>query len=401
MNASAENLDGAEFYDPFMDQIQGGDPYPIYQRLRDEAAIHFKPQYNAWFFSRFEDIWNLSKRSELSVAEGITPGQLLLGFPPNADMISQMDPPRHSNVRKAVNPPFSPVSVAELETEIRSIARKAITDFIDEGKCDLIRDYTCRIACEAACLVSGLPREDTPQFIDWINAFFHRHKDKKGDTEVGAEAGIALNAHISNFLQQMKGREKEASGALSILFNQQINDHYMGEEELLAMLSNLQIGASDTVPKGMAASFYHLWKHTDQRLEVAAHPDLAEAAFVEAVRLDMPTQMQGRVALKDFTYGEIQIKKDQRLVFLFASANRDSAEFENPNAYNIHRNPKRTLIFGNGIHRCLGSHLANLEGRIAVQELLAVIPNYEIDLAHSDSHYTEYVKGWAHLQVSF
>lgn len=386
-------------YDPFMEGVVAADPYPVYDDLRSRSPRLYLPAYDAWFMSGFEDVWSLLKDERLSVASGLTPTQLLLGGMPDNRMISQMDPPRHTQFRSTFNRLFRPAAVHALEQELRAFARNAIRSFAARGEFDLLADYAGPMACEIACVLSGLPRSDVPLFMQWIGAFFHRQGDVRGDTAVGQQAGAAFYAYLHEFVRELHRDPSRATGSAAALLAMARDDPDMCDEDLVSMLANIQIAASDTVPKGIAAAVYRLWQHPDDRARVARDPSLAEAAFSEAVRLDMPTQMQGRVCTEDIVYADLDLKRGQRVMLMFAAANRDPAEFHEPGAYRIDREPRRVLNYGNGLHRCLGVHLAALEGKVALQELLGAFPEYEIDTEASYSHRTEYVKGWATLQV--
>jgi cytochrome P450 len=387
-------------YDPFMSDVVEGDPHPLYAQLRERAPRLFIERYNAWFFSTFEDVWNLSKRAELSVAGGITPTQLLLGAAPNEFMVSQMDPPNHTLYRTALNALFKPGAAQALEEAMRAEARSLLRGIRSAGGGDLLMEYAGPLAVAVGCWLSGLPREDVPQLMRWTNHFFHRRPDKPGDTEVGARAGGEMIAYITTLLAEVRGGRRTAGGALGLLLDEQRRDPSITDDHIVFIVLNLQIGAGDTVPKSIAAAFHRLWQLPGQRAALRADRELALPAFLEAVRFDMPTQMQGRTVTERFMLDDIVIEAGQKTMFLFASANRDAAEFGDPDSYRIDRNNKRTLGFGNGIHRCLGVHVAQLEGRVALEEALAVLPDYAVDTAASNHHRTEYVKGWSHLRVT-
>lgn len=387
-------------YDPFMATVVEGDPYSLYAELRSGAPRLFIERYNAWFFSTFDDVWNLSKRSELSVAGGITPTQLLLGSPANEFMVSQMDPPNHTLYRTALNALFKPGAAQLLEEAMRGEARVLLQNIRAAGGGDLLMEYAGPLAVAVGCWLSGLPREDVPLLMRWTNHFFHRHPDKPGDTEVGAKAGVELIAYITELLAQVRAGKRAGAGALRVLVEEQRRDPSITDNHIIFIVLNLQIGAGDTVPKSIAAAFHRLWESPAQRTALHAQPELALAAFLEAVRLDMPTQMQGRTVTESFVLDDIVLEPGQKTMFMFASANRDNAEFAAPDSYDIERNNKRTLGFGNGIHRCLGVHVAQIEGKVALEEAMAVLPDYAVDIDASRKHKTEYVKGWSHLLVN-
>jgi cytochrome P450 len=387
-------------YDPFMATVVDGDPSALYAQLRSSAPRLFIERYNAWFFSTFDDVWNLSKRSELSVAGGITPTQLLLGADANPFMVSQMDPPNHTLYRTALNTLFKPGAAQLMENAMREEARVLLQVIHNNGGGDLLMEYSGPLAVAVGCWLSGLPRADVPLLMRWTNQFFHRKPNQPGDTEVGGQAGMEMIAYIAEILAQARAGSYQPCGALAVLLEEQRRDTSITDNHIIFIVLNLQIGAGDTVSKSICAAFHRLWENSAERELLKAQPDLALAAFLEGVRLDMPTQMQGRTVSEGFTLDDIVIEAGQKTMFMFASANRDAKEFSDPDIYRIERNGKRTLGFGNGIHRCLGVHVAQIEGAIAIAEAMRVLPDYTVDVDASHKHKTEYVKGWSHLLVN-
>ena len=387
-------------YDPFMSTVIEGDPNPLYAELRANTPRLFIERYNAWFFSTFEDVWALEKVRELSVAGGITPTQLLLGAPANPFMVSQMEPPIHTPFRAALNELVKPSVAQRLEDAMRAEARTLLEPIRAQGGGDLLLDYAGPLASKFGCWLSGLPREDSGQLMRWINGFFHRDPEKPGDTGIGAQSGMDMIAYIADFLGLVRAGKRPADGAMAALLALQQDDPSVTDNHVLFMLFNLQIAASDTVPKAVSATFHRLWSNPAERAKLNDKPYSTLAAFLEAVRIDMPTQMQGRTATERVEFGDIVIEPGQKTMFMFASANRDAAEFDAPDLYRIDRGNRRTLGFGNGLHRCLGIHVAQVEGKVAIEEAMALIPDYTVDMATSRKHKTEYVKGWSNLVVT-
>jgi cytochrome P450 len=387
-------------YDPFMATVVVGDPYPIYAELRSKTPRLFLERYNAWFFSTFEDVWNLEKERTLSVSGGITPSQLLLGAPANPLMVSQMEPPIHTPYRAMLNELVKPSVVQKMEAAMRAEARALLAPIVAQGGGDLLLDYVGPLASKFGCRLSGLPRADSLLLMRWINGFFHRDPEKPGDTGIGAESGMAMLAYITDFVGQVRAGKQEADGAVAVLLDAQKTDPSVTDDHVVFMLFNLQIAASDTVPKAVSATFHRLWSNPAERAKLNDKPYSILAAFLEAVRIDMPTQMQGRTATERIEFGDIVIEPGQKTMFMFASANRDEAEFDAPDLYRIDRGNRRTLGFGNGLHRCLGLHVAQVEGKVAIEEALTAMPAYTVDMAASRKHKTEYVKGWSNLVVT-
>lgn len=386
-------------YDPFMPLVVEGDPSHLYDELRQHRPRLFLERYNAWFFSTFDDVWSLSKAPGLSVAGGITPSQLLLGRQANNFMVSQMDPPDHRKYRGLLNPLFTARAARELADDTRAHTITLLTDIKAQGGGDLLMNYAGPMAVAVGCWLSGLPREDLMLLLKWTNQFFHRDVDAPGDTHVGAQAAVEFIAYIGDIMRDVRSGRRMGAGAMQILLEEQKRDAQITDDHIVFIVLNLQIGAGDTVPKGIAAAFHRLWENPAERAKLSAAPSLALAAFHEAIRLDMPTQMQGRTALETISHDGIQIEAGQKTMFMFAAANRDPTEFRDPHAYHVDRANRRTLAFGNGIHRCLGAHTAEMEGRIALEEAFRMLPAYEVTPAESGKHKTEYVKGWSKLLV--
>jgi len=387
-------------FDPYGDAFLD-DPHAIYARLRDERPIHFAERFGATFLSRFEDVYAATQDRRLSVAGGITPSQLLLGAPANPKMPSQMDPPRHTAMRARLSPFFRPGAVARHEDEIRAIARGCIEAALPTGRLDVAAGLGARISAHMACRIVGFPTGRAEALSERVNAFFHRRAGQRGETEKAVEAAGALYAWVGEFVEGLRAAPAEATGIAADLLAARIEDRPLDDDDLVHAIVNLLIAASDTFPKALAATVDRLAQDPDQRRAVAGDPRLVPGAFLEAVRIDTPTQFQGRTVVEPFDLGGRTLAAGERVCFLFASANRDPREFASPERYDVRRDPPRTLAFGNGLHLCLGRPLALLEGRVALEELLARIPEHAPRRDEARFARTEYVRGWLRFPIEF
>ncbi len=396
-------------FDPYCDAFLD-DPYPCYQRLREEDPLHrFVDRENesqegdagAWFLSRFEDVWTATRNGHLSVAGGITPSQLLLGAEANPMMPSQMDPPRHTQMRSLLSRHFRPATIAVWESEIRKIAKSAIAEALQRGRLDVAQDLGARISCHMACRVVGLTTEYAGALPDRINAFFHRRPGHRGETEKAAEAAAELFAWAGQCVADVRTDPRRASGILSALLEARIEERPLTDEEIVYAVVNLLIAAADTFPKALAGTLDRLERAPDSRTRVVRDRSLVLPAFNETLRIDTPTQFQGRTVLDPFEMHGMRIERGARVCFLFASANRDPREFANPDRFDLDRKAPRTLAFGYGVHMCLGKRLALLEARVALEEFLTAIPEYAVMREEAQFARTEYVRGWLRLPVEF
>ena len=174
----------------------------------------------------------------------------------------------------------------------------------------------------------------------------------------------------------------------------------MTDEGVVSTLVNMLIAAADTFPKVFAGCLVALHDHPGDRRRVVADPGLGLDAFHEALRLDTPTQFQGRTVTDAFEIDGQKFEPGQKVCFLFASANRDGREFDHPERFDPDRRPTRMVGFGHGPHVCLGMHLARMEARVTLSQFLARFPTYEIDTGRADYARTEYVRGWLRLPVT-
>lgn len=387
-------------FDPYGEAFLD-DPLPIYAQLREESPVHYSERYGATFLSRFEDVWAATQSRGLSVAGGITPSQLLLGAPANPAMPSQMDPPRHTAMRAVLSPHFRPGALSKLEDEVRALARDRIEAALPSGRLDVAADLGAPISAHMACRIVGFPLEHAPALSQRVNAFFHRRVGHRGETEKASEAAMDLFRWVGGFVEALRAEPARATGLCADLLAARIEGGALGDEALVNAIVNLLIAATDTFPKALAATVDRLAASPEARRAVIRDPARLSAAFLEAVRLDTPTQFQGRTVLERFEVGGRTLTKGERVCFLFASANRDPREFDAPDRFDLDRGASRTLAFGNGLHLCLGRPLAMLEARVALEELFARIPEPRPLRAEARFARTEYVRGWLRYPITF
>jgi len=388
------------FYDPYSDEVLEN-PQPVYARLRAEAPVLYLEAYDSWFLARFEDVWQATQSPLCSVAGGLTPSNLLLGSPPNTRMPSQMDPPRHTEIRRLVGPHFRPAAAAALENQVQAIVAELLEALLPLGRFDVARDFAGPLASRIACRLTGIPESEAPRLRRWIDGFFHRSPGRRGETEKAGQAAAELEDFVSGWVREARRDGKERSGVAQTLLSQPAGDEPLDDDHVSQALINYLIAASDTFPKAFSASIHQLWRHPDERARLAESPELALLAFNEAIRIDHPTQFQGRILLDDYRIGDHPLRAGQKVCFLFPSANRDDAEFVSADEFHIQRRPPRSLGFGNGTHLCLGMHVARMEARVALNALLPAIGDYQVDEKASRRARTEYVQGWLELPIEF
>jgi cytochrome P450 len=388
-------------YDPYSEAIMT-DPYPVYRQLRDEDPAHYIEKYDAWALSRFEDVWSACMQAKsISTASGTTGAQLLTRVQPVTPMIAAMDPPEHTHLRTAFRPFFAPGRMREVEPQIRAIVREALDAMLARGEGDLVGDFGMRIATRAAALLAGFPREDCDMLYDLVQRFMGREEGVVGMTEDGLAAMNEMGAYFYELTARRRAAGTHGAHPHDILMEFERDGRKLAEDEIASHMIMLVVGGTDTFPKVFANLATRLYQNPEQRAQIVADPSLGPNAFVEGVRIDMPTQFLGRMIVRDMEFHGKTLRVGQPLIFLYPSANRDEREFDDPETFDIHRKLSRVLSFGHGTHSCLGIHSAKLEGKLALEELLASAPEYTLDLANAERHKTEFVQGFASLPVKF
>ncbi len=385
-------------YNPFSEEVMN-DPHPIYARLREEAPVYKLEKFGAYALSRFDDVWNCSMDKRFSAAKGTTSAHLLTKVQPVTPMLNVMDPPAHTQLRARMREFFIPNKARALEPTMRKIAVDCLEAVRDKGDMDVMGDFASRVATKIACTANGIPLEDGDMLNTLVWRFFKREPGVEGMTEDGLAAMEEMFGYFIGLVQER--RKNPQDDVVTMLTDIEIEGEKLDDMAAASHLSMLIIGGSETFPKVFANLVQRLGEHTDQRAEVVADPALAPDAFHEGVRYDMPTQFLCRSLLEPVELHDTTMEKDAPVLFLYTSANRDPREFENPDTFDIHRKAPRILSFGHGTHLCLGIHIAKMEGRVCLEELLKRAPEYELDMDNSERLVTDFVQGYWKFPIKF
>jgi cytochrome P450 len=389
-------------YNPFSPEIMGGNPYPIYKQLRDEAPAYYIEEYDAWALSRFEDIWQASMDAEhYSAAKGTTSAHLLTKVQPVTPMLNLMDPPEHTKLRSKIRSHFQPRAIAKLEPWVRELACSYLDAARDRGEIDMMGDFSSQVAVKVACVVNGIPLEDGERLNNLVGRFFKREPGVDGMTDDGLAAMGELAGYFIELAQERRKSSDKPDDVVTLLTEIEIDGARLEDEAIASHLTMLIIGGAETFPKTFANGIQRLCEHPDQRAVLAKDFSLIPDAFTEILRYDMPTQFLCRTIKQNIEVQGQALKVGQPVLFLYPSANRDDREFDHPDVFDIRRNPARILSFGHGTHACIGMHIAKLEARVCFEETLKRVPEYEIDLAQAERLITDFVQGYASLPITF
>jgi cytochrome P450 len=386
------------YYDPTNWDTQI-DPYSIYARLREEAPVYQNEKLGFWALSRFEDVWDAHLDYETFSS---TMGPSLEGGINPIPMMIIMDPPDHTRVRQLVSKVFTPRRVAELEPTVRQITRDRLAGLEPGDQIDLFERLGSSMPMDVISTLLGVPAEDRDRIRHLTNTAMHR----EGGLEIPAsskEAHAQVYAYYVDFIKRRQAHPSD--DLLSDLIAAEIQREdgsrtKLSFEELLGFCLLLGNAGHETTARLICNSAVTLARNPDQRRELVGAPrQLMENAVEEMLRIDPPSQVQGRWTMRPWTRHGVTIPADVRVLLLTGAAHRDERQFPDPDRFDIHRKIDRTVHFGQGHHLCLGKSLARQECRVAFEEILARFPNYEVDEDNLEWAHNNNVRGYSKVPM--
>ena len=390
-------------YDPYSRQLQE-DPFPTYRYFLEEEPVTYNPKMDFYAIFRFEDVWNatldwktFSSRLGPSLENrGEMPGDVM--------SIIGMDPPRHVRIRTIVSKGFTPRRIAALEGEVRAIARHYLDEFLEAGGGEIQNAFSNKLPMDVISALLGIPVELRDEFREGVDMMLQR------DPETGLPPADAIQGVMRNrqhMIDLLTARRKQPQEDLiSVMAQTEYEDldgvkRKLTDDEVCAFVNLLAAAGYETTMKLIGNCIVYLWQHPDQRAQLWADPSLLNNAIEEVLRYDAPSQFQGRVCDQETTMHGVTIPKDARVAFVTGAAGRDPREFDEPDRFDIHRKAVRQLYFGYGQHVCIGKSLARLETRIALEEIAARFPDYEVDYEATTRTYQAHVRGFATIPLQF
>ena len=376
------------------------DPYETYAWLREEAPVYHNEKMNFWALSRFEDVWDAHlDYATFSSAWGQTLEKTQTPLP----MMISLDPPKHTRVRQLVSKVFTPRRIGELEPTVRKITSDRLAGLEPGDQIDLFERLASVMPMDVISAMLGVPEEDRDHVRTTTNAMMHRESGSLDIPESSRQASAQVIEYFVGFIQKRQASPQD--DLISALIGAELRDVDSGEmtslsfEELLGFCLLLGSAGHETTARLICNSAVTLFRHADQRAELIANPSLMPNAVEELLRIDPPSQVQGRWSTKPWTRHGVTIPEDVRVLLLTGAAHRDERQFEDPDRFDIHRTLDRTVHFGQGHHLCIGKSLARQECRVAFEELLARFPDYEVDQANLEWSHNNNVRGYAKVPM--
>ena len=370
-----------DIYSP--DAYVAGPPHELFTRLRRERPVCWQEvpeQAGYWAVLRHADVVHVARHPEVfSASEG---GVVIEDLEPASleamrDMLLAMDPPRHTAYRKPVSPEFKARVIGRMEDQIRAITVGILDRTGTGGEVEFVHDVCAHLPSEVVGQLLGLPREDWPA----IHALAERNSGGQDpDIADPAERGsssMEMAVYAMGFAARRRAMPPQGD-LTDVLLGSHFDGHLMTDLDFGRFFVQLVTAGNDTTRTMLSSGLLALLQHADQMEQVRRSQDAIPAMVEEVLRWSNPLHYFRRTAVVDTEIAEQPIAAGDKVAMIYTSANRDEAVFDDPQSFDITRNPNHHLSFGIGTHFCLGVHLARLEGRVFFEELLARFEHIEL-----------------------
>jgi cytochrome P450 len=311
-------------------------------------------------------------------------------------MLAAYDEPAHSKYRKLVQGPFSPRKAAELAEVLRATTNDLIDRFIADGRVDIVDVLANEVPSRATAIILGLPPEQGDVYRTWTHAMAQQqHTDPAG-------AAIKMAEMDDWFATLMEDRKRTpGDDVLSGVLQAEVDGERLTDQEVHDFFVVLLLGGIDNTTKLLSNFFWRLSWDKELRRRLISHPDLMHTAVDECLRYYSPAMAVRVVGDEPVTLHGCEMKPGQFVVQHCPIMNRDPRQFEHPDVFIPERTPNRHVALGMGIHRCLGAHLLRIEARVAAEQLLRRIPEFELDPDGETAWLRGQVSGMEHVPIVF
>ena len=391
--------DANVYFDPYEVGINA-DPYPTYERLREEAPLYHNEHYDFWALARHEDVQKaLVNWQVFSSSRGDMLDVLRARIEIPTGIVMWEDPPVHTAHRGLLSRVFTPRRMALLEDQVRAYCVRCLDPLVGCDQFDIITELASMLPMRVVGMLLGIPEEDQ---VAVRNKTDRDLRTRPGQPMRIDQSEVATGEMFADYVEW---RSKHPSDDLmTVLLNAEFEDESgdtrrLTRQEVLTYTSVLAGAGNETTGRLIGWLAKLLADHPDQRRLVVADRSLVPNVIDETLRFEPTGHAVARYVTRDVEYHGSTLPAGSAVLLLMASANRDPRRFENPATYDIKRNDLQHLTFGYGLHFCLGSHLARLEGRVALDEWLNRWPEWDVDNSGIKLASTSTVRGWETMPI--
>ncbi len=395
MTAMPEKL----VFDPYAHEVHD-DPYPWYARLREQEPVYYHAEHGFWLLTKWEDCFAAFR--DFKTFSSINGPALEAEQNANAvyPMFISMDPPNHTRIRKLLSPLMVPERIARLEDYTRNKARELLARHLPSGRMDLIKDFSAILPMDVISTMIHVPASEQDTVRDWVDDLIYREDGQFGLSERNIDAYLSLGQYFDELARQLAEKPHNPDDMFSCVLQAE-RDGKINHDDVIGFGILLAVAGNETTTKLIGNMGFRLWQHPQQRQLLVDDPSLIASAVEETLRFDGSTQMIGRTVMKDIEIRGRQLKAGDRVGLCIIAASRDEARYPNAESYDVTRGARDHMAFGAGVHSCLGAALARMEVRVCFEEILKVMPEYQLDMAASDRTHNPNVRGYTTLPMHF
>jgi cytochrome P450 len=386
-------------YSPYDYEIHE-DPYPTYARLREEAPLYRNAELGFWALSRHADVTAAFRdTARFSSAMGVSLEPTATGPQARRSMsFLAMDPPDHGKMRSIVSRGFTPVRVASMEPHILELTREHLEPALERGSFDFVADFAGKLPMDVLSEMIGFPPSDRAELRRLADLLVHRDEGVFDVPQTGIDAAITLARYFVDMIAERRRAPRE--DLLSALVEADPDGERLTDADIMSFLFLIVVAGNETTAKLLANAWYWAWRNPGERAKPFADPSRIGDWIEETLRFDGSSQALARTLTEDVELHGERIPEGDRVLLLIGAANRDPRAFDDPDRYDLDRVTTESVSFGAGRHSCLGAPLARLEAKIALQELVRRVRDYDIDPAHSRRVHSVNVRGFESLPTT-
>ncbi len=385
------------------------DPYPHYDRFRNEAPIYKSQIGGEWILTRYADVNEILRDLRFSAASyAVTTGLSAVMHEPRFDALRKSqsnwmlmrDQPDHTRLRGIVNKAFTPTTVEGLRSHIEQIVGILLDDIERRKHIDLISDFAFPLPVTVIATMLGAPVEDHEKFKHWSHSLVGTLDVQLNPErlEKASQATAELTEYFGRLVELR--RTNPQNDLISALVTAEEQGSRLTTQEVLDNCILILFAGHETTVNLIGNGTLALLRHPEQLEKLRTNPDLIKTAIEELLRYDSPVQLTSRVVKEELEYGGEIMRKSDVVLLVLGSANRDKAQFPEPDRLDITRVDNKHLALGAGIHHCLGSSLARLEGQMAIQHLIKHFSKIELASGNIEFGDSASLRGLKALEVT-
>ena len=366
--------DHIDLSDP--DRFLSGVPHEWFRELRREDPVYFHPDDRLggyWCITKHEDLRQVSRMpgvfSNFEAGVSMRDPEDETALARSRAIMLNMDPPKHVKYRRLVQRGFTPRLIAEQEEYLRGLARNIVDPVAPRGECEFVEELACELPLQVICEMMGVPQEERHEIFHLTNVMIGADDPDYATTRAeGEQASQAIFGFAHRLAQRYK--EKPEDNLTSRLLQADVDGEALSDLDYCSFFLLLLVAGNETTRTVTVNGFRTLMEHPDQLQMLVDDPSLIPSAIEEILRYEPAVIHFRRTAVADAEVRGKQIRKGDKVILWYPSANRDEEVFEDPDRFDITRSNNPQLSFGIGEHYCLGANLARLELQVIFEEIV-------------------------------